>query len=143
MLSRIRRLKRKLAMLLGTQRSLDAIKINQGRILAELLQARGSRRLADHEFTVFSQFGDDGIVQHLVRNVAIADKTFIEFGVEDYSEANTRFLMMAQRWRGLVIDSSIANIERLRESYYFWMHDLQAKCAFITRDNIAFLNSHE
>src|SRR5262249_36171844 len=43
--------------------------------------------LRDCEFKVFSQFGEDGIIQHLVRHVPIPNTTFIEFGVENYLEA--------------------------------------------------------
>lgn len=65
-----------------------------GRLLAEATRARGRiDALADVEFKVFSQFGDDGIIQWLVHHLQIPQKTFIEFGVEDYRESNTRFLM--------------------------------------------------
>jgi hypothetical protein len=36
--------------------------------------------LADAEFQVFSQFGEDGISQHLVAKVPIENDVFIEFG---------------------------------------------------------------
>ena len=35
--------------------------------------------------------------------------TFIEFGAEDYREANTRFLCENRDWRGLVIDELSPN----------------------------------
>lgn len=58
--------------------------------------------LEEVEFQVYSQFGEDGIIQWLIHNVAIEDKTFVEFGVEDYTEANTRFLLMNNNWSGFV-----------------------------------------
>jgi hypothetical protein len=114
----------------------EAILINQGRILAEQARLRAGATLADFEFKVFSQWGEDGIIQRLVREVPIAHRTFVEFGVEDFSEANCRFLMHKDNWRGLVIDGSDANIARLRRRPWFWQHDLQARPAFITPDNI-------
>ena len=42
--------------------------------------------LRDCEFKVFSQFGEDGIIQHLIRHVPIPNTSFIEFGVEAYVE---------------------------------------------------------
>src|SRR5262249_1755730 len=50
--------------------------------------------LADVEFRVFSQWGEDGIVEWLVQNLNIKASSFVEFGVENYSEANTRFLLL-------------------------------------------------
>lgn len=125
--------------LLRTDRQLDEIKINQGRILCELLARRPGGALHEHEFKVFSQWGEDGIIQYLIANLPIRHRTFVEFGVEDFSEANCRFLLMKDNWSGFVIDGSARNIERLRSSYFYWRHPLQAKAAFITKDNIAAL----
>lgn len=58
------------------------------------------------EFRVFSQWGEDGILQHLLRHVPISKKVFVEFGVENYTECNTRFLLMNGNWAGLVIDGA-------------------------------------
>lgn len=92
--------------------------------------------LREVEFKVFSQWGDDGIIQWLVNNLEFPNKTFIEFGVGNYRESNTRFLMMNNNWSGLVMDGSEANIAQIVNSEYFWQYDLQAKAAFITKDNI-------
>ena len=92
--------------------------------------------LAEVEFQVYSQFGEDGIIQWLIHNVKIDEKTFIEFGVEDYTEANTRFLLMNDNWTGFVIDGSEENINCLKNWKYIWKYDLLAKTAFITKDNI-------
>jgi hypothetical protein len=118
------------------ERRLDEIKINQGRILANQQSLRPSKDLADHEFKIFSQWGEDGILQFLTRSLAIPHRTFIEFGVEDFFESNCRFLMMKDLWRGYVIDGSQANIERLRASYFYWRYQLRSKASFITVDNI-------
>lgn len=88
------------------------------------------------EFQVYSQFGEDGIIQWLIHNVDIDKKIFVEFGVEDYSEANTRFLLMNNNWSGLVIDSNAANMERLRNWECMWKYDLSVVTDFITKDNI-------
>lgn len=117
-------------------RQLDDVKINQGRILAELNRNKKHKRLDDYEFKVFSQSGEDGIIQYLVSNLEIKNKTFIEFGVEDFYEANCRFLLMKDNWNGFVIDGSSKNIRRLRRSYFCWQYPLQCRAAFITRENV-------
>src|ERR1700761_5359323 len=61
--------------------------------------------IQDAEFRVFSQFGEDGIIQFLVERLSgRMDHSFVEFGVQTYREANTLFLLMNNGWRGLVID---------------------------------------
>lgn len=106
------------------------------RIYANAVQDKRLRSLEEAEFQVYSQFGEDGIIQWLIHNVAIDNKTFIEFGVEDYTEANTRFLLMNNNWSGLVMDGSEANMKRLNSWDYLWKYDLTAVAAFITKDNI-------
>lgn len=92
--------------------------------------------LEEVEFQVFSQFGEDGIIQWLIYNVDIENKTFIEFGVEDYTESNTRFLLMNNNWSGFVMDGSTANMNRLKDWECLWKYDLMFTAAFITKNNI-------
>lgn len=112
-------------------------KVNLGQI-----QSRANREIkqpksfSDIEFQVFSQFGDDGIIQWLINNLPIPNKTFIEFGVEDYREANTRFLLVNNYWSGLVMDGSEENLRSIKSNQIYTFYDLQAECAFITTDNI-------
>lgn len=122
--------------LLSLDRRLDEIKINQGLILSELNRHKDSTVLSDYEFKVFSQWGEDGILQFLTGNIDIRNKTFIEFGVEDFFESNCRFLLMKDVWQGFVIDGSSKNIARLRRSYFYWRYPLSANAAFITRENV-------
>jgi len=91
-----------------------------------------------YEFKVFSQFGDDGIIQFLINNLEFENKNknFLEFGIEDYSESNTRFLLMNNNWNGVVLDSSLKNIKKIKQRDYYWKHNLKAYCEFITKDNI-------
>ncbi len=107
-----------------------------GRIEKRQLANSDSTVLADFEFTAFSQWGEDGIIQHLIERVAIDQETFVEFGVGDYRESNTRFLLANNNWKGLVMDSGTDNINHVRESEICWRHGLQAVQAFISRDNI-------
>jgi hypothetical protein len=115
---------------------LDEMKINQGLILSALNETRNSTRLIDYEFKVFSQWGEDGILQHLTKAIEMRHKTFIEFGVESFMEANCRFLLMKDNWSGYVIDASPSNISILKNSYFYWKHQIDAVDAFITKDNI-------
>jgi hypothetical protein len=137
MRNRFEKLTEALVRMIKLDRALDEIKINQGRMLTAVeANTRKPRQLCDREFKIFSQWGEDGIIQFLIANLAIRHRTFIEFGVEDFFEANCRFLLMKDNWSGYVIDGSPSNIERLRSSYFYWRYPLQSKAAFITRENI-------
>lgn len=88
------------------------------------------------EFQVYSQWGEDGIIQHLIKNINISRKVFIEFGVENYMESNTRFLLMNDNWSGLVIDGSQENINYIKHDDIYWRYNLKAVRSFITAENI-------
>ena len=139
MISKMKRALRAVPRLLNLDRRMEEVKINQGLILSQLQREARRTHLWEYEFKVFSQWGEDGIIQHLVNHLNISNRTFIEFGVEDFHESNCRFLMMKDRWSGFVIDGSSDNIQRLKSSYFFWQYQLACKTSFITRDNVAAL----
>lgn len=92
--------------------------------------------LGQIEFKVFSQWGEDGILQYLINRLEIPNAEFVEFGVQDYAESNTRFLLQNNNWKGLVIDGSTENISIIKGREYYWKFDLTAVCHFITTENI-------
>jgi hypothetical protein len=120
--------------LTALDRHLEQLQMAVGQLQAA--QTRTGLRLQDHEYQVFSQWGEDGIIQFLIAQVNVRKKIFVEFGVENYREANTRFLLMKDNWTGLVFDADSDNIARVRSSMLCWRHGLRAVTATITRDNI-------
>lgn len=132
----ITKAKQILRTILEIHERIDDLKINQGIILSTLNENKVSKNLKDYEFKVFSQWGEDGIIQYLTKSIEIKNKTFIEFGIQDFFESNCRFLLMKDDWRGFVIDGSASNIDRLKKSYFYWRHHLDTLDAFITRENI-------
>jgi len=92
--------------------------------------------LREVEFRVFSQWGEDGILQYLLGRVPVEHRVFVEFGVQDYRESNTRFLLRQDNWRGLVIDADAGSVQSIRDSELYWRHELTALCSFVTRENI-------
>lgn len=109
------------------------------KLLINQLALKGTLpNIQESEFKVFSQFGEDGILQYLIRHTCITqkEKIFIEFGVENYTESNTRFLLINDNWRGLIIDGNIDNINQCKASNIYWKHNLTAVDAFIDSSNI-------
>jgi hypothetical protein len=114
-----------------------------GRIESRQLAALNSPQISDFEFQVFSQWGEDGIIQYLINRIPIPNKVFVEFGIGDYTESNTRFLLKNDNWSGLVIDGSADNIKKVVDSNVSWHYSLQSSCSFITKDNInSIISSH-
>jgi hypothetical protein len=85
---------------------------------------------------VFSQWGEDGIIQYLIAHVSIDRPVFVEFGVESYRESNTRFLLENDHWEGLILDGGREHLEFIDEGELRWRYTIEARSAFLTRENI-------
>jgi hypothetical protein len=107
-----------------------------GALLSKQQWSLNLPRFNDYEFKIFSQWGDDGLIQYLIKNIHIENEIFIEFGVQDYYESTTRFLMMNNNWNGFVMDGSKENITRIKNQSWYWKYSLKAKDIFITKENI-------
>jgi hypothetical protein len=104
-------------------------------------QIRSQKVIADLqevEFRVSSQWGQDGIIDWLIERADIPPKgqIFIEFGVDNYRQSNTRFLLQNRNWRGLIMDGHPAVVAAVKSDNLAWRYDLTARSAFITRENI-------
>lgn len=94
--------------------------------------------LQDVEFKVFSQWGQDGILDWIIERAGIPAhlQTLVEFGVENYRYANTRFLLYNRNWSGLILDGSPDAEAFLRTSGMAWQFDIRARTAWVSRENI-------
>lgn len=107
-----------------------------GKILTNINLDKKSQNLQDYEFKVYSQWGEDGIIQYLINKIPIKNNVFIEIGVENYEEANTRFLLENNNWAGLIIDCSRENIDYIKNSDLYWKYSLTAVAEFVTKNNV-------
>jgi len=66
----------------------------------------------EHECKIFSQNGEDGILLWLFANIGTINHPprFVEFGVENGAQCNTRFLRQHLGWQGLMMDGSNQNL---------------------------------
>ena len=121
----------------NTENQLDKVLMLQGQKMAlrvgDLKEIKSFREV---EFKIYSQWGEDGILAWLIRMLPISSPRFVEFGVENYQESNTRFLLKNLNWKGLVLDSDAEHIQHIKDDEIYWRHDLIACQAFINKDNI-------
>ncbi len=120
-------------------KKMDETKILQAKLLSHHNFSNKDtilKNLAVAEFSVFSQWGDDGIIDFLTQYLDFEHESFLEFGVENYEESNTRYLLISRNWKGFVIDGSIDHVNTIKKSDLYWQHELTAACHFITKENI-------
>ena len=88
------------------------------------------------EFQVYSQWGEDGIIDWLVSKFPKIPKNFLEIGTQDYKESNTRFLLINRNWDGFLIEADKTAVKDIKSQRVFWKHRLKVKNEFITKNNI-------
>lgn len=115
---------------------IERLQLALGHLESRIVRSGRYERLSDAEFRVHSQFGEDGIIQYLISRVPIEHEVFVEFGVADYRESNTRFLLCNDNWRGLILDGGTSHIDFVRSNALGWRHTVDARSRFVTRDNI-------
>ncbi len=96
-----------------------------------------SKRLNKSEYQVFSQNGEDGIIQEIFNRIGVTNKYFIEFGVENGLECNSTNLLYKQ-WQGLWIEGSSAYFKEITSRFSDLVNNgrLKIKSEFITAENI-------
>ena len=92
--------------------------------------------LSDVEFRIFSQWGEDGIIDWIISQIPGISKNFLEIGTEDYQESNTRFLLINRNWDGFLIDGDQDAIKKIKSQRLYWKYNLKAFSAFLTTKNI-------
>ena len=70
------------------------------------------------ERKVYSQNGEDGIIERIFDIIGTTNKYFVEFGTQDAAQSNTRYLRDEKGWKGLLMDGEYENKEiNLRKEF--------------------------
>ena len=64
------------------------------------------KHLSDADYKVFSQTGEDGIIDYLLYSLNIKVPKFVEIGIGDYQESNTRYIFEKNCCGGMIIDKN-------------------------------------
>lgn len=102
-----------------------------------------SKRLNRYEYQVFSQNGEDGIIQEIFNRIGYTNQYFIEFGVENGLECNSTNLLY-KKWKGLWIEASDVHYKQITGRFKDLIDSGQLSVAheFITAENIESIFKH-
>ena len=104
-------------------------------ILAAKAARPAFRRLWDAEVSVFSQWGEDGILDYLCDFLGLGRPSVVEFGAADFQECNSRFLAEYRNANVFAVDGR-PDLERTVHSLNVgWRTTVHAVQAWITPDN--------
>ena len=92
---------------------------------------KDERYLARYQSQVYSQNNEDGIIAEIFRRIGNKTYSFIEIGVENGIESNSRFLLQ-NGWKGTWIEGNQSHIEEINK---YFSHEIQEK-------NLKVVHSH-
>lgn len=92
---------------------------------------------ATWEFSGFSQNGEDGILDVLRKNLLSSNRYFIEIGAADGIENNTGWLIVAEKYNGLLIDGSAHLVERARRTVVGYSIGAECHNMFVTKESVS------
>lgn len=70
-----------------------------------------------HEFSCYSQNGEDGLILYLLACVGVESHFVVEIGTEDGRECNSANLILNYGWRGCLIEAAEHWAEKAREYF--------------------------
>ncbi len=96
------------------------------------------KNIQEVDLKIFSQNGEDGIIDYLMSKLKLipSSTNFIEIGVGDYRESNTRFIYNRFHPKGLIVDC-IDNMEsKVKPHVNLWKGDLRVCNKQVNSKNI-------
>lgn len=111
------------------------------RVYRELLDRGGPLpSLAETEFKVFSQNGEDGILLYLLALCGWEHRRFLEIGIQDGWECNCSNLAKHLGWEGWFIEGNPADAELAREHFRVDPHlqhrNVKVVSSYVTLENL-------
>lgn len=108
------------------------------RRLREDRRYRDPRHLAHSEQPVFSQGGEDGVLQEIFRRISPSSRTFAEFGAGK-GWANNTVLLLQQGWTGAWLEAAASSCRRIERDFEKPLREerLRLRQAFLDTDNVA------
>ncbi len=90
------------------------------------------------EIKIFSQNGEDGILDYLLSKLNLIPNStnFVEIGVGDYRESNTRFIYNLYHPKGLIVDCIEKMNLKVKKNVNLWKGDLRICNTKVTSNNI-------
>lgn len=91
---------------------------------------------ASWEFSGFSQNGEDGIIDILRSQLLISNRYFIEIGSADGIENNSAWMVVAERYSGLMVEGDPNLVERAKKMVVGYSIGAECYNMFITKEKV-------
>lgn len=108
----------------------------QAAILASRARYSTLNLLSDADVKVYSQWGEDGILDYLCECLDIERPKMIEVGAGNFTECNSRFLVEFRNASATLVDADVNLEKHVKENELYWKTHLYSITDWITTSNI-------
>jgi hypothetical protein len=108
----------------------------QSAILSSRANSMHFKNLWDAEVKIYSQFGEDGILDFLCEKINLSKPKIFEIGAGNFQECNSRWLAENRNASVFAVDGREDLDEKIINSELRWKNHLFSKQIWVTPDNI-------
>jgi len=95
------------------------------------------KRLNRHEYQVYSQNGEDGIIEAIFDRIGTTNRVFVEIGLQDGLECNSTWLLL-NGWNGYWLEGNPKSVAAIQDKFSgpIGSRQLKVQQGFITAENV-------
>lgn len=110
--------------------------LGQSAILTSRRLSQNFKELWDAEVKIYSQWGEDGILDYICETLEISKPNIIEIGVGNFIECNSRFLAEFRNANVLAVDGRDDLVSTTRSLSVFWKSQIIPLKKWVTPNQI-------
>jgi len=132
----LRRLKLKISSLVSPELRNFRFLIGQSAILASRANSETFKNLWDAEVKVYSQWGEDGILDYLCEQIGLSKPKVLEIGAGNFTECNSRFLAENRNASVFAVDGRADLIPSIESNSLRWKSHIFGYRTWVTPENV-------
>jgi hypothetical protein len=110
--------------------------LGQAAILSSRANSQNFRNLWDAEVRVYSQWGEDGILDYLCEQIGLSKPKMLEIGAGNFSECNSRFLAENRNASVFAVDGRVDLVSAIEASSLRWKNHIFGDQTWVSPENI-------
>jgi hypothetical protein len=126
----------KIANTFQSESSLPIFLMGQAAILSSRSYSHTFKDLWDSEVKIYSQWGEDGILDYLCERISLSKPRILEVGAGNFTECNSRFLAENRNASVFAVDGRRDLITTLERDALTWKSHVFALQVWVTPENI-------
>ena len=110
--------------------------LGQSAIIASRGNSASFQDLWDSEVKIYSQFGEDGIIDYICEDLGLSKPSILEIGAGNFGECNSRWLVESRNSGAYLVDSRGDLPAGIRQSQLLWKSHLFFEQSWVTPENV-------